>query len=132
MPAQVFVAVFGASNYTYAEATWTQTLPDWIGSHVRAFQFFGGVPVALVPDNLRSGVSKAWFYDPEINPTYQRMAPHYQVAVLPTRARRPKDKAKVEVGVQVVQRWILARLRHAHSFSPCMRRIQPSGSSLKR
>ena len=77
MPAQVFVAVFGASNYTYAEATWTQTLPDWIGSHVRAFQFFGGVPVALVPDNLRSGVSKAWFYDPEINPTYQRMASHY-------------------------------------------------------
>ena len=116
-PAQVFVAVFGASNYTYAEATWTQTLPDWIGSHVRAFQFFGGVPVALVPDNLRSGVSKAWFYDPEINPTYQRMASHYQVAVLPTRARRPKDKAKVEVGVQVVQRWILARLRHRQFFS---------------
>lgn len=116
-PAQIFVAVWGASNYTYVEATWSQKLCDWTGSHVRAFQFFGGCPEILVPDNLRSGVTKAWFYDPEINPTYQRLASHYGVAVIPTRAARPKDKAKVEVGVQVVQRWILACLRHQTFFT---------------
>lgn len=115
--AQIFVAVWGASNYTFAEATRTQQLPDWIGSHVRAFRYFGGVPELLIPDNLRSGVSKAWFYDPEINPTYQGLASHYGVAVLPTRVAHPKDKAKVEVGVQVVQRWILARLRNRQFFS---------------
>jgi len=115
--AQIFVAVLGASNYTYAEATWTQTLPDWIGSHVRAFTFLGGVPELVVPDNLKSGVSKAHRYEPDTNPTYQDMASHYGVAVLPARVRRPRDKAKVESGVLVVERWILAALRHRQCFS---------------
>lgn len=114
---QVFVAVLGASNYTYAEATFTQSLPDWIGSHVRALEFIGGVPEILVPDNLRSGVSKACRYEPEINPTYHAMAVHYGIAVVPSRVRKPKDKAKVEVGVQIVQRWILAALRNRTFFS---------------
>jgi len=115
--AQVFVAVFGASSYTYAEATWTQSLPDWIASHQRAFQFYGGVPVLLVPDNLRSAVSRACRYEPEINGTYAEMAVHYGTAVLPARPYKPKDKAKAEVAVQVVERWILARLRHQTLFS---------------
>ncbi|MFL6041220.1 MAG: IS21 family transposase [Gaiellales bacterium] len=110
--AQVFVAVLGASNYTYAEAVWTQSLPDWIGAHVRALEFLGGVPRQIVPDNLRSGVLRANWYEPGLNPTYQDLARHYGTAILPTRVRRPRDKAKVEVGVQVVERWILARLRH--------------------
>ena len=110
--AQIFIAVLGASNYTYAEATWSQGLPDWIGSHVRTFAFLGGVPELVVPDNLRAGVSKAHRYEPDTNPTYQDMASHYGVAVLPTRVRRPRDKAKVEAGVLVVERWILAVLRH--------------------
>jgi transposase len=115
--AQIFVAVLGASNYTYAEATWTQTLADWIGSHSRAFAFFGGVPKLVVPDNLKSGVSKACFYEPDINPSYLDMANHYGTAVIPARVRKPKDKAKVEVAVQVVERWILARLRNRQFFS---------------
>jgi len=115
--AQIFVAVMGASSYTYVEATWSQSLPDWIGSHVRAFSFFGGVPEVIVPDNLRSGVKKACFYDPEINPTYQEMADHYGTVVLPARVRRPRDKAKVEAGVRVVEQWILARLRKHTFFS---------------
>ena len=115
--AQVFVAVLGASNYTYLEATWSQQLPDWIGSHVRALEFFGGCTELWVPDNLRSGVSKAARYEPDINPTYHDLAEHYGVAVLPARARRPKDKAKVENGVLVVTRWVLARLRHQRFFS---------------
>jgi transposase len=115
--AQIFVAVLGASNYTYAEATWTQGLPDWIGSHRRAFSFLGGVPELVVPDNLRAGVSKAHRYEPDTNPTYQDMAAHYGVAVLPTRVRRPRDKAKVEAGVLVVERWILAALRRRNFFS---------------
>ena len=114
--AQVFVAVLGASNYTYAEATWTQTLPDWIASHQRAFRFFGGVVELLVPDNLRSGVAKACRYAPEPNATYQELARHYHTAILPARPYKPKDKAKAEVGVQVVERWILARLRHRTFF----------------
>jgi len=113
--AQVFVAVLGASNYTYAEATWSQGLQDWLSSHVRTFEYFGGIPEMVVPDNLRSGVSKACRYDPELNPSYQQLAEHYQVAILPARPYKPKDKAKAEVGVQVVERWILARLRH-HTF----------------
>jgi transposase len=113
----VFVAVLGASNYTYAEATWTQQLPDWIGSHVRVFEFLGGVPEILVPDNLKSGVKHASYYDPELNPTYRDLAAHYGVAVLPARPRKPKDKAKVEGGVLVVERWILARLRNQRFFS---------------
>jgi len=115
--AQVFVAVLGASNYTFAEATWTQTLPDWMGSHVRAFGFLGGVPELVVPDNLKSGVSRACRYEPDVNPTYQDLATHYGVAVIPARAVKPRDKAKVEVGVQVVERWILARLRKRTFFS---------------
>ena len=115
--AQVFVAVLGASNYTYAEATWTQGLPDWIGAHVRAFEFIGGAPELVVPDNLRSGVRKAHRYKPDINPTYQEMASHYGVAVLPARVRKPRDKAKVETGVLVVERWILAALRRRKFFS---------------
>jgi transposase len=115
--AQIFVAVLGASNYSYAEATWTQTLPDWIGSHVRTFRFLGGTPELVVPDNLRSGVSKAHRYEPDTNPTYQDMASHYGVAVLPARVRKPRDKAKVEGGVLVVERWILAALRHRQFFS---------------
>lgn len=109
--------MWGASNYTYAEATWTQTLPDWIGAHVRAFAFFGGVPQIVVPDNLRAGVTKACRYEPELNPTYAALAHHYAVAVIPARVRKPRDKAKVEAGVLLVERWILARLRHQPFFS---------------
>jgi transposase len=115
--AQIFVAVMGGSNYTFAEATWTQSLPDWLGSHVRALTFFGGVPELIIPDNLRSGVSKACRYDPDINPSYQQLAEHYSVGVLPARPYKPKDKAKAEVGVQLVERWILAKLRHYSFFS---------------
>ena len=115
--AQIFVAVLGASNYTYAEATWTQSLPDWIASHSRAFAFFGGVPKLVVPDNLKSAVSKASFYDPDINPTYLDLVNHYGTVVIPARVRRPTDKAKVETGVQIVERWILARLRNRQFFS---------------
>ncbi len=115
--AQIFVAVLGASNYTFAEATLSQALPDWLGSHVRALKFFGGVPRIIVPDNLRSAVSKAHRYDPQINEAYQDLAEHYKLAVLPARVRRPRDKAKVEGGVLIVTRWILARLRHQTFFS---------------
>ena len=115
--AEIFVAVLGASNYTYAEATWTQSRPDWIGAHTRAFSFFGGVPNIVVPDNLNSGVTLAHRYEPDLNPTYQDMATHYGVAVVPTRARKPRDKAKVEVGVQIVERTLLAALRHRQCFS---------------
>jgi transposase len=114
---QVFVAVLGASNFTYAEATYTQGLPDWIGSHVRALEFIGGVPEILVPDNLLSGITKACRYEPGVNRTYQEMAVHYGAAVIPARVRKPKDKAKVEAGVQLVQRWILAALRNRTFFS---------------
>ncbi len=115
--AQIFVAVLGASSYTFAEATWSQKLPDWLGSHARCFAFFGGTSQILVPDNLRSGVTKAHRYEPDINPSYRDLAEHYGVAVLPARSRKPKDKAKVEVGVQVVERWILAVLRNRQFFS---------------
>lgn len=116
-PAQIFVAVLGASNYTYAEATWSQQLPDWIGSHVRAFQFLGGVSAVIVPDNLKSGVHKAHRYEPDLNPTYVEMARHYGTSVMPARARKPKDKAKAEAGVLLVERWILAALRNRTFFS---------------
>lgn len=116
-PAQIFVAVLGASNYTFAEATFSQQLEDWIMSHVRAFAYFGGVPEVVVPDNLKSGVSKSCRYEPELNPTYHDLARHYRTAVLPARARKPRDKAKVEAGVLLVERWILARLRHYTFFS---------------
>jgi transposase len=115
--AQVFVGVLGASNYTYAEASWTQELPAWIQAHVRMFEYFGGVPRLLVPDNLKAGVRSACYYEPDLNPTYHDLAVHYGTAVLPTRRQKPRDKAKVEAGVQVVERWILARLRKLSFFS---------------
>ena len=115
--AQVFVATLGASSYTFAEATWSQSLSDWIGSHVRAFAFFGGVPQLVVPDNLKSGVSRACRYEPLLNASYHQMLTHYGCAALPARPYKPRDKAKVEVGVQVVTRWILARLRRVEFFS---------------
>lgn len=116
-PAQLFVAVLGCSNYTYAEATWTQALPDWIGSHQRAFHFFGGVPEIVACDNLKAGVTKAHRYEPDLNPTYQDLAQHYGVAILPARVSMPRDKAKVEAGVLLAERWILACLRHRRFFS---------------
>ena len=115
--AQIFVAVLGASNYTYAEATLTQRLPDWIGSHVRAFNYLGSLPQIVVPDNLKSGVHLAHRYEPELNRTYEEMGRHYGVAIIPTRSAKPRDKAKVENGVLVVERWILARLRNRQFFS---------------
>ena len=114
--AQVFVAVLGASNYAYAEATWTQSLPDWIGSHVRAFAYFGGVTELVVHDNLKSGVTRPCRYEPESNHAYLDLITHYGVAALPGRVRSPRDQAKVEAGVQLIQRWILARLRHRKFF----------------
>lgn len=113
--AQIFVGVLGASNYTYAEATWTQQLSDWTASHVRMFEFFGGVPALVVPDNLRTGVNKACRYEPIINQAYADLIDHYSTAVLPARPAKPKDKSKVEGGVLIVERWILARLRN-HTF----------------
>jgi transposase len=115
--AAIFVAVLGASSYTYSEATGTQGLADWIGAHMRAFEFLGGVPEIVVPDNLKSGVVKACRYEPGINRTYEEMAAHYGVAVVPARRRKPRDKAKVEAGVLVVERWILAALRKRKFFS---------------
>lgn len=115
--AQLFVAVLGASNYTYSESTWGQGLSDWINSHVRAFEYFGGVARIVVPDNLMSGVTKPCRYEPDINPTYHDMAVHYGTVIIPTRVRRPRDKAKVEAGVQIAERWILAALRNRPFFS---------------
>lgn len=110
--AQLFVAVLGASNYTYAEAQWAQDLPSWIGGHCRALAFFGGVPEVVVPDNLKAGVRHPSWYEPDLNPTYADWAAHYGTVVLPARPRHPRDRAKVEVGVQIVERWVLAVLRH--------------------
>lgn len=110
--AQIFVASLGASNYTYAEATPSQTLENWIGAHQRALVFLGGVPTAIVPDNLKSGVKDPCRYEPEINWTYQEFAEHYHVIILPTRPVVPRDKAKVENAVQQVERHILAPIRH--------------------
>lgn len=115
--AQLFVGVMGCSNLTYAEATWTQALADWIGSHVRAFEFLGAVPLCTVPDNLRSAVNKTCRYEPELNRSYLELAEHYGTAVIPARVRHPKDKAKVEGGVLIAQRFILASLRKRTFFS---------------
>jgi transposase len=115
--ARIFVAALGASNYTYAEARWTETLPDWIGAHVNALNAIGGVPKALVPDNLKAGVTKPSRYEPGINRTYQDLADHYGCVVLPTRIIKPRDKAKVEVAVQIVERFVLAKLRNRTFFS---------------
>jgi transposase len=115
--AQIFIAVLGASNYTYAEATWTQSLQDWINSHIRTFKYIQGVPLIVVPDNLKSGVHKSHIYEPNLNPTYQDMALHYNIAIIPARKRKPKDKAKAENAVLLVSRWILARIRNQTFFS---------------
>lgn len=115
--ASIFVGVLGASSYTYAEAHFGQILPHWLGAHVRMFTYMGGVSHILVPDNLKSGVKSPCRYEPDLNPTYQDFANHYGVAVVPARVHKPRDKAKVEVGVQVVERWVLARLRHRTFFS---------------
>jgi transposase len=115
--AQIFVAVLGASSHTFACAFPSQELEHWISAHVRAFEFWGACPRIVVPDNPRTGITKAHRYEPVLNATYAEMAAHYGVAVIPGRPRKPRDKAKAEVGVQVVQRWILARLRRRHFFS---------------
>ena len=110
--AQIFVAALGASSYTYVEASLSQTVEDWLGAHVHALEHFGGVPKAIVPDNLKAGVHRPCRYDPDLNPSYQDFAEHYGVAILPARVRKPRDKATVEVAVQGVERWIMAPLRH--------------------
>jgi transposase len=115
--ASIFVATLGAGDYTFAEATWTQTLPDWTGSHVRAFEFFGGVPKIVVPDNLKAGVTSPHLYDPDLNPSYMELAEHYKVAVVPARPAKPRDKSKVEVHVQIVEREVLAPLRNRRFLS---------------
>ena len=115
--AQIFIAVLGASNFTYCEATWSQAIVDWLNSHVRAMEFFGGVTALVVPDNLKSGVTKASFYEPDINTSYLEWARHYSTVILPARARKPKDKSKVEVSVLIVSRWIIAALRNRQFFS---------------
>lgn len=115
--AQIFVATLGASNYSFAEATASQKLPDWIKSHIRALAFFGGVPQILVPDNLKSGVTHPCRYEPDVNPTYMDLARHYGTTVIPARPGKPKDKAKVESSVLIAERWILAALRNHRFFS---------------
>ena len=113
----VFVGVLGASNYTFVDVTWSRALPDWVMSHVRTFEFLGGVPELVIPDNEKAGVRKASRYEPDLNPTYQELATHYGTTVLPARPRSPQDKAKVEAAVQNVERWIMAPLRNQTFFS---------------
>lgn len=115
--AQIFIAVLGVSNFTYAEGTWTQTLSDWISSHINAFEYMGGCPEIMVPDNLKSGVTKSHLYEPDINPTYQDMARHYGAVIIPARPRKPQDKSRAENGVLYVERFILARLRNRSFLS---------------
>jgi transposase len=114
---ELFVAVLGASNYTFAEATASQQIADWIQSHVHALEFLGGVPAAVVPDQLKTGVTRACRYEPELQRSYEEFARHYGTVILPARPAHPRDKAKAEVGVQIAQRWILARLRHETFFA---------------
>jgi transposase len=116
-PASIFVAVLGASTYTFARAAPGQGLANWIDCHVRAFDFFQGTTTLLVPDNPRTGVTRACRYEPDLNRTYHEMAQHYGIAVLPARPRKPRDKVKVENAVGVVERWILAALRHRKFFA---------------
>ncbi len=115
--AVLFLATLGASSYTYAWASFSQDLPSWIEANVRALTFFGGVPEILVPDNLKTGIKRPCYYEPDINPTYHKMAQHYGTVVIPARIRKPKDKAKVESAVLVAERWILAALRNHTFFS---------------
>ena len=115
--AMVFVGVLAASNYTFVDVTRSRTLPDWTMSHVRMFEFWGGVPQLVIPDNEKAAVHKASRYEPDLNPTYQELATHYGTTVLPARPRSPQDKAKVEAAVQNVERWIMAPLRNQTFFS---------------
>ena len=115
--AQIFVALLGASSFTFATASYSQQLPDWIDGQARALHFFGGVPKAIVCDNLKSGVAKALWFEPTLTATFAAMAEHYDTTILPTRSRRPRDKGKVEGAVLIVERWILARLRNQRFFS---------------
>src|SRR6202453_2551479 len=115
--AQIFVAVLGGSSFTFAHASWTQTLPDWIDAHVRALEAIGGVPELIVPDNTKTAIIKACLYDPQVNRTYAEMAAHFGAAILPARPKRPRDKAKVEQAVLIVERWLLGRLRHRTFYS---------------
>jgi transposase len=111
-PVELFVAVLSASNYTYVEATDTQRSADFIQSHSHAVEYVGGVPAAIVPDQLRTGIRDPCRYEPILQRTYEEWAAHYSTAIVPARSAKPRDKAKAEVGVQVAQRWVLARLRH--------------------
>ena len=115
--AMIFVGVLGASNYTFAKAYFTKSLPDWCAAHVSMFEFFGGLPTLVIPDNEKSGVKKACYYEPELNVHYEALAAHYQITILPTRPYHPKDKAKAECGVLIVERWLMARLRNQIFFS---------------
>lgn len=116
-PAHLFVAVLGGSSLSYAEARWSETLPDWLACHVHAVEAFGGAPALFVPDNAKVAVIKACLYDPQVNRSYAEMAAHYSSSVLPTRPRKPRDKAKVESAVLIVERWLLGRLRHRVFYS---------------
>ncbi len=116
-PAALFVSALGASSYTYAEAVADQQMANWLKVQMNALEFYGGTTQLLIPDNTRTGVTRACIYEPDLNPTYQEFAAHYQVAVMPTRPRKPRDKAKVESAVQVVQRWVVMRLRNRRFFS---------------
>jgi transposase len=116
-PASIFVAVLGASTYTFARAALGQGLANWIDCHVQAFDFFGGTTTLIIPDNPRTGVTRACRYEPDLNRTYHEMAEHYGVAVMPARPYKPRDKAKVENAVLIVERWILAALRHRKFFA---------------
>lgn len=124
--AQLFVAALGASNYTYCEATWSQKLEDWVMSHARCFEFLGGLPQVVIPDNLKSAVTRTCRYDPDLNPTYHQLATHYDIAIIPARPYKPKDKSKAEVAVQIVERWIMARLRKVtfHSLKALNQQIK--------
>lgn len=127
IPTELFVGCLGASSYTFAEASLRQDLPSWCGSHVRMYEFFAGVPEITVPDNLKSGVNKPCFYEPEINESYRDLGRHYGTAIIPAHVRKPKHKAKVEANVLVAQRWILARLRKSvfHSIEDLNAAIRP-------
>ncbi len=124
--AQIFVGAMGASNYIFAEATASQSLEDWLGSHTRMLEFFGGVPEIIVPDNLKSGVTRACRYDPEVNPAYAQWTNHYRTTIIPTRPRKPKDKAKAEKAVQIVETRVLAPIRNEQftSIAQLNRRVK--------
>jgi transposase len=115
--ASIFVAILGASNYTFAEAVWKRDLASWIGSHIRTVEYFKGCTTITVPDNWKTGVKDACYYEPDLNPTYRDWAEHYGTAIIPARVRKPRDKAKVENSVLIVERWILAALRNYTFFS---------------